>query len=95
MYLFLLCVKKCLYINHNTPMHHGGVGAEIGAADWVLCCHVLFQKVLWQASVCHHGSESGGHSTCSGADGEGESPSWGQSRRPSLAWSQLAGSGRG
>lgn len=63
-------------------MHHGGVGAQVGAWRLVLCCHVLFQKVLLRANVCRHGSESGGHSTCSRQDGEEESPSWGQSWRP-------------
>ena len=56
MYLFLLCVKKCLYINNNTPMHHGRVGAEIGAwrgaGSLVLCGHVRFQKGPLRASVC-------------------------------------------
>jgi hypothetical protein len=50
-------------------MHHGGVGAQVGAGGLVLCCHVLFQRVLLRASVCRNGSESGGHSTCSGPDG--------------------------
>lgn len=82
MYVFGFSCKKCLYINAKTPMHHGGVGAQVGAWRLVLCCHVLFQKVLLRANVCRHGSESGGHSTCSRQDGEEESPSWGQSWRP-------------
>ena len=59
MYLFLLCVKKCLYINHDTPMHHGGVGAEGCAWRLVLCCHVLFQKVFLRASLCRNGLNLG------------------------------------
>ena len=71
MWIFCFGVKNCLFINVKIPMHHGGVGAQVGAGGLVLCCHVLFQKVLLRASVCRNGSESGGHSTWSGRDGEG------------------------
>ena len=73
---------RVLGLESQILLHHGGVGAQVGAWRLVLCCHVLFQKVLLRANVCRHGSESGGHSTCSRQDGEEESPSWGQSRHP-------------
>ena len=77
---------RVLGLEAKVLLHHGGVGAQVGAGGLVLCCHVLFQKVLLRASVCRNGSESGGHSTWSGRDGEGLSRFGEGCPGVSLAW---------
>ncbi len=43
---------RVLGLEAKVLLHHGRVGAQIGAAGLVLCGHVLFQKGPLRASVC-------------------------------------------